>query len=97
MAHEGDVAAEELKRFLTQLRELKQAGSPSYSDLRARMPSNGTPADSTLSYLFGGKHKRAPDWDLVEKVVKACVEYACGQNRRGRSGIRWRHATVRRR
>lgn len=88
MTRPDDFGAEHLQRFCARLRDLlDQAGSPSYSELRALMPPDGTPADSTLSYLFNAKHRRAPDWELVAKVVTACATYARKKGRQVRPDL----------
>ena len=71
-----DPATERLEHFCERLRDLRhQAGDPTLQMLSRRM--DGHPGTTTLGDLFNAKIRKAPRWELIAELVRACV--ACSK------------------
>ena len=77
---ETDEVPEDLHLFCAQLRDLRQlSGMPSLDAFCRAMPMS--PGKSTLSESLNGKIRRAPRWELVAELARACVQHASRSGR----------------
>jgi transcriptional regulator with XRE-family HTH domain len=69
--HQSD-AQSPLSRFCARLKDLQHTAGFSQTSLAAAVHLS----TSQMSDILSGKIKRPPDWDVVHKVVRACLAHA---------------------